>query len=132
MNAMNVLEGVERKLPTNKRGGRWIVLGAEEYQIPPLSFRSIQELKDDVEMLSSVVGVPTPEQRAAVARIIHASIARNYPELTLDNVEDMLDIGNMQTVLEAVMNVSGMTAKASPEGNVEVPSLSIGAESTLS
>lgn len=42
-----------------------------------------------------------------VAKLAHASLSRNYPEMTLEEVEDLVDMGNVAVIYETVMCVSG-------------------------
>jgi hypothetical protein len=42
--------------------------------------------------------------------IIHAAIARNYPEMKKADVEELIDMRNMVPVVQAVMNISGFEA----------------------
>ncbi len=117
-----------RVQPTGKRGGEWVTLGEEAYRIPPLGFRAVQELADDVASLQTMGARPTPEQMAVVVRIVHAAIVRNYPDMTAPQVDDMLDIGNYQQVLGAVLSIGGFTKGRAEPG--EAPQAPIGAVST--
>lgn len=98
---------VKRVEPQKNRGGEWVRLGDELYRIPPLAFRSVVELQDDVAGLREMGARPSPEQMNVVARIVHSAMARNYPALTIEEVLDMLDLGNYQEVLSAVLRVAG-------------------------
>jgi len=105
-----------RKVPPEKnRGGQWIPFGDEQYRVPPLGFRSIVELQDDVKSLAGIAGrMPTQTEMQTIAGVVHAAMRRNYPSLTVDDVMDMIDIGNYRQLLDAVMNVSGFQRQ--PEG----------------
>lgn len=100
-------ENTTKVPPTGKRGGVWVPIGEEEYRIPPLGFRSIQDLADDVAGLAEMGAKPTAAQMQVVARIVHAAMARNYPALSVDDVHDMLDLGNYQRILDAVLAGAG-------------------------
>ena len=115
--------------PQGKRGGQWITLGTEQYRIPPLAFIAVQELQDDVMGLAQMGARPTPEQMGVVARIVQSAMARNYPDITTDQVNEMLDLGNYQHVLGAVLAVAGFTKEAGTDGSGEA-SASTGAPST--
>lgn len=106
-----------KQVPVEKnRGGQWITFGDEQYRVPPLAFRAIQDLAQEVASLKDIVGTPSAEQMQAVEKIVHAAIARNYPSLSIDQVSDMLDIGNYQQVLSAVLSIGGFTKAAAPGG----------------
>jgi hypothetical protein len=102
--------------PVLNRGGRWVTMGAEQYRIPALGFRSIIDLQERVEALASMGARPTVEQMDTVATIVHAAMKRNYPDITVESVADMLDLENYAEVLDAVLAISGFTKAAAPSG----------------
>lgn len=89
-----------------------VKLGNKEYFVPPLNFKRLRQLKADIELLSSVKGTPTDEQMNAVVKVVHSAIERNYPDLTIDDVEEMLDLANAGTVVKAIMGGAGLVARA--------------------
>lgn len=127
---MNDNEEVTRIQPAKQRGGIWVTLGLEEYRIPPLGFRAIQDLQDRIGLLKGLSGVPSKEQMDLVVEIVFLAMQRNYPEMTLEGVSDMIDLSNFASVLNAVMNNSGF--RSAPSGEALTTSLSIGTESTSS
>jgi hypothetical protein len=100
---------IQKVQPTGKRGGKWVTLGLEAYRIPALGFAAIADLQDDVESLRDMGGRPSPEHMKVVAKIVHAAMLRNYPEMTVAEVEDMLDLDNYSPVLSAVLSISGFS-----------------------
>lgn len=90
------------------RGGSWVRFGDEMYRVPPLSFRSLQELAEEVEGLQGMVR-PTAAQMTTIEKIVHAALVRNYPDLTLLTVADMIDVGNYEEVLSAALSIAGFT-----------------------
>lgn len=105
------------KIPTEqKRGGVWITIGEVQYRIPPLGFLDVQELQAEIEGLQSIAGIPSREQMQTVVKITHAAIRRNYPSLSFEAVGQMLDLGNFQPILFAVLTVSGFERSAAPKG----------------
>ena len=105
----------KRIQPEKTRGGEWVTLGDEQYRIPPLSFRAVQELQDDVASLSQMGARPTPEQMGVVIRIVHSAMSRNYPSITPEQIDEMLDMGNYQDVLGAVLAIAGFKQKGRAE-----------------
>lgn len=105
---------VTRIEPQKKRGGRWIEFGEEAYQVPPLAFRSVVDLQDDVESLAQMGAKPTPAQMDTVTRIVHAALVRNYPDMTKEAVADMLDVGNFQEVINATLAIGGFKQAGGP------------------
>lgn len=119
-----------KQVPVEKnRGGEWVTIGDEAYRIPPLAFRAVQELAPEIEVLREVVGTPTGDQMGAVEKIVHAAISRNYPSLKLNDVSDMLDLGNYAQVLGAVLLIGGFK-KAPDDASGEAGAASTGAAST--
>ena len=111
------------RVPVEKnRGGTWVRLGDEEYRIPALGFGAIQELQDDVAGLAKMGARPTPKQMAAVGLIVHAAMRRNYPSMTLETVGDMLDLGNYQQVLAAVLAIAGFEKAGAGPGEAAASS----------
>lgn len=47
-------------------------------------------------------------QISTVIDCAHAALKRNYPDLTREEAADLIDIGNMNEVFAAVMDVSGL------------------------
>lgn len=122
---------IVRKEPQGRRGGEWVTLGLDEYRVPPLGFRDLQDLAGDIQALSRIGGHPTLEQMRGVARIAHAAIKRNYPAVTEDEVLDALDLGNYQAVLGAVLKIAGFEqAKPGEPAGLGEAAASSGAAST--
>lgn len=97
-----------------------ILLGDRELVVPPLNFRSLQQLQ---ERLAKFSGGVDPESIGLVVDATHEALRRNYPEITRDEVIDGLDLENMLPVMEAVMDVSGLKRKAvEAEGQPADPS----------
>lgn len=109
-------EQATRVKPERNRGGEWVTLGDEQYRIPPLAFRAVIDLQDRVAALAQMGGRPTPDQMDTVADIVHAAMVRNYPALTKEQVGDMLDLGNYQAVLSAVLSIGGFKKAGAESG----------------
>lgn len=104
--------------PQVDKGGVWIQLGDKGYKAPPLNFKAIKKYVARFGELGALgagaPGVPTPDQMGLAAELLHAALIRNYPELTLDEVEENLDMGNFNAALAAVMGASGLKKEAAP------------------
>ena len=124
-------EQVKRVAPTAAkcRGGQWVTLGDEAYRIPPLGFMAIQDLADEVQGLAQMGARPTPAQMVTVAKIVHAAIKRNYPDMSVEELGEMLDIGNYQRVLGEVLQIAGFKQEGGSGGPGEAPA-STGTSST--
>lgn len=95
--------------------GEEIELGGEKYIVPALSLRQIRELAPKLDKLDSTeAGLPQLEQITAVVDVLHAALSRNYPEMTQDQLLDLIDLGNMSALIAAAMRTSGLEKKVAP------------------
>ena len=110
---------VPRREPERNNGGKWVEFSGASYLVPPLNFRALRELQDKIAKLGTITGTPTGEQMKVVSEIVHAALARNYPQMTVKNVEEMIDLGNFMPVMDAVLNIAGLRRLAPGEGTVQ-------------
>jgi hypothetical protein len=106
--------------------GKTVHMAGTDWVIPPLNFKALRRFRDEL-------GTMTAEALAGsgkIIEIIHAAMQRNYPDLTLEHVEDMVDMGNVMEVTEAVLAISGLVAKQ--PGEAMAASHSTGESSTAS
>ena len=102
-----------------KHAGIKIVLGGDEYIVPPIAIGALEQLQDRI---TQYTGNPMGSgQAGTVIDCAHAALKRNYPDLTREAVADMIDVGNMAEVFEAVMDVSGVRRKAKEGESGEAP-----------
>lgn len=97
--------------------GKEIELGGKTYIVPPLNLAMVEHFQDQ---LINYTGGIDPQSVRLVAEVTHAALKRNYPELTLEEVKDVLDLGNMVEVFSAVLQVAGFVAR-SDQGEVLAP-----------
>jgi len=84
-------------------------LGGRELTLAPLNLQQVEQFEAIMPELGKQaslrdalsVGVP----------IIHASLSRNYADITLDDVRGLLDIGNFRDALDAVLGISGYSRR---------------------
>ena len=88
-----------------------MLLGGTEYVVPPLALGALEQFQDRINSFTG--DVSDLKQVGAVIDIAHAALKRNYPELPRETVaNDLIDVGNMIEIFEAVMDVSGLKRKA--------------------
>lgn len=87
-------------------------LGGKSYVIPPLSLGQVRRFQGKLQEWSGAVDDKSIE---VCVEVIHAAMSRNYPDLTLEAVADLIDLGNMVEMMQAVMDVSGLVRKAEEE-----------------
>ena len=88
--------------------GKLMALGGVEYVLAPLNAAAVKLYRDQIKNVF-VGGIPDIE---LIAKLAHASLARNYPDMSLANVEEIIDYENMFDVWESVLNLSGLVAQA--------------------
>ncbi len=85
-------------------------LGGVDYIIAPLNLRQAEELEP---IISGLVQAPEGETVAAAIKrglpIILASLQRNYPDITAEQLADLIDLGNFRACIDAVTSTSGYT-----------------------
>lgn len=82
-----------------------IRMNGQDYVVPPLSLKAIKRLQptlDEIRQCATAF-----EALPKIAEVVHAALQRNYPEITIDQMDDLLDMGNAFAVLNAVQGVSG-------------------------
>lgn len=92
-----------------KVAGIALNLNGEEYVIPPLALGALDQIKDKITDFDKA---PFAEQVTLTIDIATAALKRNYPDMTREKVGEIVDVGNMMQVFEAVMDVSGLKRKA--------------------
>ena len=97
-------------------------IGGQDWIVPPLTFRQLRRLQPAFETLGQIGPVMSEGQIDAVLQIAEAALSRNYPEITRDEVEELLDLGNARTVLAAIAGASGLK----PAGEAAAGSRSTG------
>ena len=87
-----------------------VKMGNMQYTVPPMNFKLLKKLNPQMTQITAVVGTPTEAQTEAIIDVVHGCLLRNYPEITRDEIEENLDLGNTQSVIKAIMGVSGLVA----------------------
>ena len=75
------------------------------YIVPPLSMRQVRELSPKLDLMKQ----GSAGAQDHVMDVILAAMQRNYPDMTRQQVAELIDLGTMQTCMAAVMKVSGFT-----------------------
>lgn len=94
--------------------GTQIKLGDRTLLLPPLNVHALELHKDFIVAAArgEIDGTSPLEQMVMAAELVHASLARNYPEITLEEVKLHVDLGNMAALLANVFKTSGFTESA--------------------
>ncbi len=88
-------------------------LGGVDFVMPPLNL-------DQVRAFESVL--PTLGKKGSLTEnideglpLLHAALSRNYPDLTLDELRPLLDLGNFPAACSALVESSGFVESAPGE-----------------
>jgi hypothetical protein len=73
-----------------------VELGGVQYTMPPLSARAARLYWPRMQAMQRG---EEPEPLQLAAEVVHACLARNYPDLSQEQVEDLVDLGNSEELL---------------------------------
>jgi hypothetical protein len=110
--------------------GVTIAMGGRDWLVPPLTLGQLRRLMPKVRQLTEIGASMGETQIGVLVEIVAAALQRNYPEATPDMVENLLDLGNTSTVLNAVLTGSGLKLRDNRMGEAVAPGASPGAAST--
>jgi hypothetical protein len=109
-----------------KLDGVPLKLGGTDYILPPLNLAALEKYWPVIESW----GEPPAslvERLSEGAELLHAALARNYPELTLADIKEGLDLASFPAALALLLEVSGL-ARREP-GEPQAGSVPTGATS---
>lgn len=98
--------------------GARLKIGRREYIVPPLNLRGVKRAQ---VLIPALAREGDPAAVDAAVEILHLAVARNYPEVTREQLEDEVDLGNLNQLVEAVLAIAGFHPKA-PGETVAPPS----------
>lgn len=82
-----------------------IEINGDKFVCPPLNLRAIEQVQEKLQTFDS----KTPfEQLPIVAEVAQLALVRNYPDMTVEQLKDGIDLGNMAEIMNAVMGVSSL------------------------
>lgn len=87
-----------------------VKLGEKSYIVPPLNFKALKTIQPIIDRIGNMKASKlTISQMDDVIAVIHAAIQRNYPEVTVGYLEEVVDLGNAGKLLMSIMGASGFT-----------------------
>lgn len=96
-----------------KFNGHPMRIGDKVMVVPALSVRQVKLHRADLSVMSAIAGrEPTDEEVDKLMKVALAALNRNYPDLTLDQLEDAVDLNSLPDVIAAVTGQTGLQAKA--------------------
>lgn len=86
-----------------------VTLGGTKFLVPPLSLGSLEVFQ---KRLSEFTGNLDAASVSTVLDVTLAALKRNYPEMTREQLGELMDVSDMAGVMLAVMDVAGIHRKA--------------------
>ncbi|MGH7044932.1 MAG: hypothetical protein ACREE2_00910 [Stellaceae bacterium] len=108
--------------------GVMVAMGGQQWTIPPLTLGQLRRLMPKVRKLTEIGAQMGETQIIVLVEIVTAALQRNYPDMTVETVEGLLDLGNAGTVLNAVLTGSGLRTRELPPGEAVAPGPGSGAQ----
>jgi len=93
---------------TVKFEGVKVTLGQQTYVVPALTIKQVRSMSDDIGAIKVIVGEPTPGQIDSMLRIVQAAVSRNYPDMTVEQLEEVVDLNSLPVVMKAINGQSGL------------------------
>ncbi len=98
-----------------------IAMAGQDWLVPPLTLGQLRRLMPKVHQLTEIGASMGEAQIGVLVEIVAAALQRNYPEVTTDVVENLLDLGNASAVLNAVLTGSGLRPRGTYLGEAVAP-----------
>ena len=86
-----------------------VMMGGKEWTVPALNFKQVRSLEPKLAASTE----PGFDTLGFTVEVVQMALSRNYPELTVDEVEEMIDLRNAPELFRVVMGQSGIV-EASP------------------
>jgi len=91
--------------------GEVLKIGEQEFTVPAINFKGVKKIEKLLKKLMeipAVGGILTVDQIDVMTEIVLVGLSRNYPDLTKQQLEEILDMNNIQTVIEAITGQAGL------------------------
>jgi hypothetical protein len=85
-----------------------VSMGGKEFEVPPLTLGQLRRLMPKVRLLTEIDTSMGEEQIGILIELVTAALNRNYPDITAEQVENLLDLGNAQEVMSSILTGSGL------------------------
>lgn len=88
--------------------GTLINLGGVEFVMPPLNLDQVQQFEGILPTMGQKLTFR--ENMEEAMPLLHAALSRNYPDLTVEDLGPLIDLGNFAQACAAVAASSGFVA----------------------
>lgn len=86
--------------------------GGIKYVIPPITLGALQKMRRHLTVLQSITEADALAGADVCIEVAHVAMLRNYPTLTLEDVGNLIDLGNMHEIMSCVLDLDGSLRKA--------------------
>ena len=101
--------------------GIMVAMGGQQWTVPPLTLGQLRRLMPKVQQLAEIDSQMGEKQIGILVEIVAAALQRNYPEISVEILENLLDLGNAGAVLNAVLTGSGLMHRDRSPGEESAP-----------
>jgi len=101
--------------------GIMVSMGGQQWTVPPLTLGQLRRLMPKVQQLTEIGSQMGEKQIRILVEIVAAALQRNYPDISVEIVENLLDLGNAGAVLNAVLTGSGLRPRDRSPGEAPAP-----------
>ena len=96
-----------------KYPGLEIEMAGQVYTVPPLSLGQVKRLVPHMAVFqdikpTDIFGENGDKIIDAMISVIHAAMSRNYPDMTKEQLEDLVGIDDAAEICAAIMSKSGL------------------------
>lgn len=92
-----------------KFDGEAMKIGDRTFVVPSLSVKQARTLWPEILELNKDISIENfPDKLDKALPIIHAALSRNYPDLTVEELGDLVDIRNFRPLMRAIAGQSGV------------------------
>ena len=100
-----------------KFDGEIVRIGDRDFVLPSLTVKQAKQLWPQMlELDKGITPENLPTKYEDALKVIHAALARNYSEVTMEALEDLVEIKDLRRLLLVVSGQSGM--RTAPGGAV--------------
>lgn len=96
------------EIKANPIDGVVVRMGGRDYLVPPLSVGQVRRLESTIAELGEVNPASAGQVSQGALDVIRAAMSRNYPGITVEDLDELVDLGNMLDTIQAIMGVSGL------------------------
>ena len=88
--------------------GTEVTLSGVTLHLAPININQVKALAPVVKKLGEIsIDTPLDEQMEVAVPIVFAAAVRNHPDITEDDLRNLLDMGNFQQAINAAMQIGG-------------------------